>query len=230
MNPTVWSNAHGALTHFPISLMLVSAFCDWASLVFPDAESRATLRSSARVTLAFSALGACGAAITGLAVSRGQAWGYGALRHHHQFVWPASALMLGLATWRLFFAKKAETRPPTLYLGLTALAAILVGGAGYWGGELINGASTAPETALPAPASAERGRHLFVQSCAHCHGDDAHGSGEDGDGPDLYALPIGNARIATVIHGGIPEEMPSFAKKHGPADIADLTAYLRQLH
>ncbi|HEV7402224.1 MAG TPA: cytochrome c [Chthoniobacteraceae bacterium] len=83
--------------------------------------------------------------------------------------------------------------------------------------------------APPLPASAERGRRLFVQSCAHCHGDDARGSGEDGDGPDLFDLPIGNARIAAVIRTGIPDEMPSFAKKHGPADIASLTAYLRTL-
>jgi mono/diheme cytochrome c family protein len=94
---------------------------------------------------------------------------------------------------------------------------------------------SAPMTpsATPPPAanpiSAERGRRLFVQSCAHCHGDDAHGSGEDADGPDLYALRIGNARIAAVIRGGIPDEMPSFIKKHGPTDIADLTAYLRTL-
>jgi cytochrome c oxidase cbb3-type subunit III len=88
----------------------------------------------------------------------------------------------------------------------------------------------APPAAVPTnPPSAERGRRLFVQSCAHCHGDDARGSGEDGDGPDLFALRIGNARIATVIHGGIPDEMPSFAKKHDSTDIADLTAYLRTL-
>jgi mono/diheme cytochrome c family protein len=77
--------------------------------------------------------------------------------------------------------------------------------------------------------SAEKGRRLFVQSCAHCHGDDARGNGEDGDGPDLFGLRIGNARIAAVIRTGIPDEMPSFVKKHNAADIADLTAYLRTL-
>src|SRR4051812_44824817 len=61
-----------------------------------------------------------------------------------------------------------------------------------------------------ASTSAENGRRLFVQSCAHCHGDDARGNGEDGDGPDLSALRIGNARIAAVIRTGIPDEMPSF--------------------
>ena len=79
------------------------------------------------------------------------------------------------------------------------------------------------------PASGAHGRQLFVQSCAHCHGNDARGNGEDGDGPDLFRLRIGNARIAAVIHTGIPEEMPSFARKHRASDIADLTAYLRTL-
>jgi len=92
-------------------------------------------------------------------------------------------------------------------------------------------AATGP-VPIPEPQtgpSAEHGRRLFVQSCAHCHGDDARGSGEDGDGPDLFGLRIGNARIAAVISTGIPEEMPSFAKKHGAADVADLTAYLRTI-
>jgi len=113
--------------------------------------------------------------------------------------------------------------------------AVLVAGCSLFGafglGSITFTAPTAapPAAAPPRPPSAERGRRLFVQSCAHCHGDDARGSGEDGDGPDLFALRIGNARIAAVIHGGIPEEMPSFAKKHDPTDIADLTGYLRTL-
>jgi len=86
--------------------------------------------------------------------------------------------------------------------------------------------STAP---APSPGTLPRGRSLFVQSCAHCHGDDAHGSGEDSDGPDLYRLRLSNARIAAVIRKGIPDEMPSFERKHGSQDIADLTAYLRSL-
>lgn len=228
IDSALWSSAHGALTHFPIALMLVSATCDGASLVFRDAESRLTLRSAARVTLAFGALGACGAALTGLAVTRGQPWGHGALLHHHQFVWPALALMLGLAIWRHFLARAGVEKLPLAYLGLTALAVALIGGAGYFGGELIE-AGLPPGLPSPPRISARHGRELFVQSCAHCHGNDAHGSGEDGDGPDLFALRVSNARIATVIQRGIPDEMPAFAKKHGPADIADLTAYLREL-
>jgi mono/diheme cytochrome c family protein len=86
-----------------------------------------------------------------------------------------------------------------------------------------------PISASAEPGSASHGRQFFVQSCAHCHGDDARGNGGDGDGPDLFRLRIGNARIAAVIRTGIPEEMPSFAKKYGAPEIIALTAYLRTL-
>lgn len=117
---------------------------------------------------------------------------------------------------------------PSRRLLLAVLAAACSVGAAFG---VCQRAAAGP-VATPPPdtgPSAEHGRRLFVQSCAHCHGDDARGSGEDGDGPDLFALRLGNARIAAVIRTGIPEEMPSFAKKHGAADIADLTAYLRSL-
>jgi len=88
-----------------------------------------------------------------------------------------------------------------------------------------------PWAGLPLPAGATpetlriSGRKLFLASCAHCHGADALGD----EGPDLHGLQVSDRRIATVIRRGIPDEMPSFAKKHSPADIAALIAYLRTL-
>ena len=236
LEPSIWSKAHGASTHFPIALMLVSALCDGASLLIKNTDHRRTLRSTATVTIVLGALGSYAAVATGLIMTKWQVWGHGTLLHHHQFVWPAFVLMTALATWRALTRRAAVEQPSPAYLVLMLLAAALMGGAGYWGGELVNEGGVAVTTptgaaggSTPRPPSAEHGRRLFVQSCAHCHGDDARGNGEDGDGPDLFALRISNARIATVIHGGIPDEMPSFAKKHGPADIADLTGYLRTL-
>lgn len=107
---------------------------------------------------------------------------------------------------------------------------MLVGVSSIIGAFTLGFLATPEEPAKPHPAiSATRGHQFFVQSCAHCHGDDARGSGEDGDGPDLFGLRIGNARIGAVIRTGIPEEMPSFTKKYNADDIADLTAYLRTL-
>jgi mono/diheme cytochrome c family protein len=82
---------------------------------------------------------------------------------------------------------------------------------------------------LDSVASIKRGRAMFVRSCAHCHGDDAHGSGEDADGPDLYDLRISDARIMAVVRTGISGEMPTFAKKHSAADVRLIITYLRSL-
>jgi mono/diheme cytochrome c family protein len=118
-------------------------------------------------------------------------------------------------------------KQPLLVASVIAMLSI----AGAFGVSRI-AATEMPGAAQPPPAvaaTARHGRQLFVQSCAHCHGDDARGSGEDGDGPALFRLGIGNARISAVIRKGIPDEMPSFAKKHSAQDIADITAYLRTL-
>jgi cbb3-type cytochrome c oxidase subunit III len=72
---------------------------------------------------------------------------------------------------------------------------------------------------------AKRGYSLFDHNCAHCHGDDARGD----EGPTLYDLVKSDARIATIIKGGVKGEMPSFAKKFSDADVQALTAYLRTL-
>ena len=88
-----------------------------------------------------------------------------------------------------------------------------------------------PWTGLPVPAGSTpatmrtTGKKLFLNSCAHCHGADARGD----EGPDLHGLEVSDRRIATVVRGGIKGEMPSFAKKHRPEEIAALIAYLRTL-
>jgi mono/diheme cytochrome c family protein len=81
-----------------------------------------------------------------------------------------------------------------------------------------------PVTPTSAPLIAQ-GRKLYLDSCAHCHGADAAGD----EGPDLHDLQVSYRYIAHMIIFGEPHEMPSFAKKHGSADIGALTAYIRSL-
>jgi mono/diheme cytochrome c family protein len=79
--------------------------------------------------------------------------------------------------------------------------------------------------ASTAPGQVAHGRKLFLGSCAHCHGADATGD----EGPDLHRVEVSDRYIAHIIGRGIKGEMPSFAKKLGAPEIADLTAYLRSL-
>jgi mono/diheme cytochrome c family protein len=87
-------------------------------------------------------------------------------------------------------------------------------------------ANTVAVTSLDSlPGDAKRGYALFDHNCAPCHGDDARGD----EGPNLHNLAKSDARIATLIRGGVKGEMPSFGKKFSDADVQALIAYLRTL-
>ncbi len=79
--------------------------------------------------------------------------------------------------------------------------------------------------ARPREQVLAEGHRLYMKSCAHCHGLDATGD----EGPDLHEVSVSDRRVATVIRKGIKGEMPSFAKKHSVAEIAELVAYVRSL-
>ena len=75
------------------------------------------------------------------------------------------------------------------------------------------------------PAAPVAGRALFLNSCAHCHGSDARGD----EGPDLHGIKLDDRTVAETIRKGIKGEMPAFAKKFSPEEVAALIAYLRTL-
>ncbi len=81
------------------------------------------------------------------------------------------------------------------------------------------------ETTPTSPQLIVSGRKLFLDSCAHCHGADASGD----EGPDLHGVEVSDRYIGNTITRGIPDEMPSFAKKLGHFEISALTAYVRSL-
>jgi len=138
MEPAAWSKLHGAVTHFPIALMFVSAFCEGVSLLAGRAEWQRAFRAAGAITIVLGAMGSYLAVASGLIMTKGQIWGHGTMLRHHQFVWPAFALMTGLASWRVAKLRRTAQRPGPTYLGLMFIAAGLMGGVGYWGGELLN--------------------------------------------------------------------------------------------
>jgi uncharacterized membrane protein len=139
LDPTIWSKAHGASTHFPIALMITSALCDTAGLLRASGAWGHALRSAGATSVVVGAAASLAGAATGLILARGQWWGHGALLQHHRFVWPGLMLMLVLAAWRLSMVRNSPHRLPLLYRVLSFSAAVLMGAAGYWGGEVLNG-------------------------------------------------------------------------------------------
>jgi uncharacterized membrane protein len=137
MEPALWSKWHGATTHFPIALMFVSVFCDLVAFFGRETVFRRQFRFAGSLTAILGALGSYAAAATGIAITGGQLWGHDTMLRHHQFVWPAFILMTVLAAWRAASRGEPSRKAEILYLGLACLSALLVGGAGYWGGELI---------------------------------------------------------------------------------------------
>jgi uncharacterized membrane protein len=139
-----WDKLHGAMTHFPIALLLFSTACDLVSVSFKERSFAPGLRLVSFYGLAGAAVASVGAVISGIALTKGDLWGRGYFAWHHRFVWPAFGLLVALAVWRLV-ARDATSRIALyLYLVLMLLASGLMAAAGYFGGELLLSGGGAP--------------------------------------------------------------------------------------
>ncbi|HYY29944.1 MAG TPA: DUF2231 domain-containing protein [Chthoniobacterales bacterium] len=132
-----WDKLHGALTHFPIALLLFSTACDIGSVLLRKRPFARELPAVSFYALALAALASVGAVVSGIALTKGDMWGRGDFGWHHRFVWPAFGLLLALAVWRLVVREAMSRFGLCLYLILMLLASGLVATAGYFGGELI---------------------------------------------------------------------------------------------
>ena len=80
-----WDKLHGAMTHFPIALLLFSTACDFVSVMLKKLPFARELRSVSLYALAVAALASLGAVISGIALSKGDMWGRGDFGWHHRF-------------------------------------------------------------------------------------------------------------------------------------------------
>ena len=96
-----WDKLHGAMTHFPIALLLFSTACDLVSVALKKRPLSRELRVVSFYSLGIAALASVGAVISGIALTKGDLWGRGDFGWHHRFVWPAFGLLMALAGWRL---------------------------------------------------------------------------------------------------------------------------------
>src|ERR1700721_1659133 len=139
MNNEMWAKMHGATVHFPIALVLCSGVLDASGFFFPRLAMQRGLHAAGHWTVVLGALGTVPAVVSGLVMTKGAMLGHDAMRFHHLFVWPAFALIVGLAIWRSLEGGFAEKKPPIGYVATVGLAGILILGAGYWGGEMMLG-------------------------------------------------------------------------------------------
>jgi uncharacterized membrane protein len=137
MNSMLWAKLHGATTHFPIALVLVSVALDGAGFVLAGRAIVRDLHAAGYWTMLLAAIGSIGAVVSGLLMTKGSLLGHGALRLHHLFVWPSFALLVGLAVWRVIIGRRLTRVMLGSYLGVLIATAGLVSAAGYWGGELM---------------------------------------------------------------------------------------------
>jgi uncharacterized membrane protein len=134
-----WEQLHGAMTHFPIALILFSAVCDFGSVLFGKVALASELRKVSLFGLAVAAVASLGAVVSGIALTKGNMWGRGELGWHHRFIWPAFGLLVALAVWRLIVRDQMSRTGLYIYLFLMFLTSGLVAAAGYFGGELLLG-------------------------------------------------------------------------------------------
>ncbi len=140
MDNSFWARMHGGTTHFPVALMMASVAFDTAGFLLktnPPSPRSAGLHAAGFYALLLGALGSLGAVVSGLMLTRGDVWGRGNLQRHHLFLWPAFALLIALAVWRLAVRDRASRRAFGIYLTASLATAGLIGAAGYWGGELL---------------------------------------------------------------------------------------------
>ena len=133
----LWAILHGGSTHFPIALMIASFLFDFAAFIWNKEPYKRDLYAAGFYSLLLGAAATFVAVLSGLAISAWQFFGGGTLAKHHDFVWPAFGLMIGLAVWRLVVRNDAARPAFGVYLTFAALTAVLMGAAGYFGGELL---------------------------------------------------------------------------------------------
>jgi len=139
MDGSFWVKMHGGSAHFPIALIIASMLFDVAGFAINREPHSRDLHAAAFYALLLGAMGSFGAVLSGLIFTRWQVFGDGTLAKHHDFVWPAFGLIVGLAVWRLIVRQRASRSAYAAYLACSAATALLMTAAGYWGGELMMG-------------------------------------------------------------------------------------------
>jgi uncharacterized membrane protein len=139
MKHEFWERMHGGVTHFPLTLLVVSFGFDFIAFWWRGEARRREFQAAGFYSLLIAAAAAPFAVLSGLFLSHGEMLGQGSLRMHHLFIWPSFGLLTGLAVWRLVVRDRASRSWCKGYLVAAGIAAAAMLAGGYWGGEVVMG-------------------------------------------------------------------------------------------
>ena len=164
--PTTWVQAHAALTHFPIALLLVAAAFEAGGLL----SKRASWRDIAFVVLGLAVLSLPFALLSGWLTGRAMARPPVGFDLHWKTALVATAFAAAWWIWRWKTRsnivlptpeKTVALRPHSAQwamLGLAGLSALSVGYTGHLGGEMVFGGHDEETTVASAPDNADDNR------------------------------------------------------------------------
>jgi mono/diheme cytochrome c family protein len=126
-------------------------------------------------------------------------------------------------------------RPLLLALVIAACFGLVIA----LGSGLLSGGPQATNPIPPTIDSIDRGRDLFAQSCAQCHGVDARGGGPLSNttqvpppaltGPSSHLTVHSDADLFQFISDGLPGGMPAWVGKLKDDQIWDVINFLRSI-
>jgi uncharacterized membrane protein len=137
MAASLWFEMHGATVHFPLALTVCAAMCDAGGLFAGGRPAARSLHGAARWSILLGAGVSVLAVASGLLLTHGTMLGKDLVLRHHAMVWPAFALLVGVATWRLFVGERPRGPAMLACTLVEVVAAALMIGAGYWGGQML---------------------------------------------------------------------------------------------
>ena len=141
--PEYWQNRlyrlmkiHPVLVHFAIALFVVAVVLDLGGLVLRKASLHAAAWYNMMIGIVFVAA-TIGAGMTAEVIARPTVEAHETLDVHKLLAFSFAGLLTLLVIWRAALRGKFPTRGAALYAMLSLVGVGLVGGAGYYGGEMV---------------------------------------------------------------------------------------------